>query len=114
METIVWSVKCLPDGDIVSADEGGQISIWDARTLTLAQSLQAHPDHAVCLAVDAAGTTIVTGGNDAKSKVLRKRSEDGIWDLSQPRKNHSAEIKAMASFESGGKSVVVSGGSSSR
>jgi len=111
METIVWSVKCLPDGDIVSADEGGQISIWDARTLTLAQSLLAHTDHVVCLTVSSDGQTIVTGGNDARSKVLRKRSEDGIWDVAQQRRHHSAEIKAMAAFESGGRSVVVSGGS---
>jgi U3 small nucleolar RNA-associated protein 4 len=111
VETIVWSVKCLPDGDIVSADEGGQISIWDARTLTLAQTLQAHSDHAVCLAVSSDGSTIVTGGNDSRLKVLRKGGENGIWDVAQSRKHHVAEIKVMASFESPGRSVVISAGS---
>ncbi|XXH06066.1 hypothetical protein Hte_012511 [Hypoxylon texense] len=86
-EIIVWSVKCLDGRDIVSGDSTGQVCIWDGKTYTQAQRLQAHNQDVLSLATSADGSTIVSGGMD--------RSHD---------------VKTMASFEGHGLSIVVSGG----
>ncbi|KAH9892136.1 WD40 repeat-like protein [Xylariomycetidae sp. FL2044] len=110
-EVIVWSVKCLGGGDIVSGDSTGQVCIWDGKTYTQAQRLQAHNQDVLSLAVSADASTIVSGGMDRKTVLYRKTSGSGSrWGKIWHRRYHSHDVKAVASFEGPGMSVVVTGG----
>ncbi|KAK4208356.1 WD40 repeat-like protein [Rhypophila decipiens] len=114
---IVWAVKCLPNGDIVSGDSTGHLCIWDGRTYTQTQRIQGHTQDILCLAASADGSQIVSGSMDGRivfyeptprqpgrwSKVFHRR-HDGHHD------GHH-DVKAMASYEAKGMSVVVCGGS---
>jgi U3 small nucleolar RNA-associated protein 4 len=110
-EIIVWSVKCLNDGDIVSGDSTGQVCIWDGKTYSQAQRIQSHKQDVLSLAVSADGSTIVSGGMDKRTILYRKTTGSGLrWGKVWHRRYHSHDVKTMASFESGGMSIVVSGG----
>ena len=108
---IVWSVKCLPRGDIVSGDSTGQVCIWDGKTYTQAQRIQSHTQDVLCLSVNADGSQIFSGGMDKRTVFYEPRSgQQGRWTKVYHRKYHEHDVKAMASFEGKGMSVVVSGG----
>ncbi|KAI1870960.1 hypothetical protein JX265_006000 [Neoarthrinium moseri] len=110
-EIIVWSVRCMNDGDIVSGDSTGQVCIWDGKTYSQAQRLQSHKQDVLSLAVSADGSTIVSGGMDKRSILYRKTSGSGSrWGKVWHRRYHSHDVKTMSSFEGAGMSVVVSGG----
>jgi len=108
---IVWSVKCLPNGDIVSGDSTGKVCIWDGKTYTQAQRIEGHSQDVLCLAVSADGSKIVSGGMDRRTALYEPVSgQVGRWSKVYHRKYHGHDVKAMASFEGKGMSVVVSGG----
>ncbi|CAI4218737.1 unnamed protein product [Parascedosporium putredinis] len=98
------------DGDIVSADSTGQICIWDSKTYTQTQRLQSHDSDALSLAVSADGTVIASGGMDRRTIFYKKVAGSDRWGKVWGRRYHEHDVKAMAAFESGNKSVVVSGG----
>jgi U3 small nucleolar RNA-associated protein 4 len=110
-EIIVWSVKCLPRGDIVSGDSTGQLCIWDGKTYTQAQRIQSHDQDILSLATSADGSSIVSGGMD-KRTILYKQTVGGAqrWSKVFSRKYHRHDVKAMASFESRDMSIVMAGG----
>ncbi|KAK4193461.1 WD40-repeat-containing domain protein [Podospora australis] len=110
---IVWSVKCLPNGDIVSGDSTGQVCFWDGKTYTQAQRYQSHSQDVLCLAVSADGSKIVSGGMDRRTAFYELAGQTGRWTKLFHRRYHGHDVKAMASFEGKGMSVVVSGGSDS-
>ncbi len=111
-EIIVWCVRCLPNGDIVSGDSTGQVCIWDGKTYTQAQRIQSHTQDVLSLAISADGSKIVSGGMDKRTAMYQPMSgRRGRWAKVYHRKYHSHDVKAMASFEGKGMSVVVSGGS---
>lgn len=107
-DIIVWSVQCLPNGNIVSGDSTGQLCIWDGKTHTQMQRIQSHKQDILSLAVSADGTSITSGGMDRRT-VLYKLN-DGRWAKAWGRRYHDHDVKCMAAFESGKTSVIVSGG----
>ncbi|KAI7911265.1 hypothetical protein M0657_005177 [Pyricularia oryzae] len=112
-DVIVWCVKVLANGDIVSGDSTGQVCIWDGKTYTQAQRIQSHSQDVLSLAVSADGTAIFSGGMDRKT-ILYKRlggHNSTRWSKVFHRRYHSHDVKALAAFEGRGMSVVVSGGS---
>lgn len=109
---IVWSVKCLPNGDIVSGDSTGQVCIWDGRTYTQAQRIQSHKQDVLSLAISGDGSAIMSGGMDRKTILYKQNHMEGQrWGKVWGRRYHGHDVKTMASFESGRMSVVVAGGS---
>lgn len=110
-DIIVWTVKCLPGGNIVSGDSTGQVCIWDGKTYTLTQRLQSHKQDVLSLAISADGTSIMSGAMDRRT-VIHKRAagSEHRWTKALGRRFHHHDVKAMASFESAKLSVVVSGG----
>lgn len=110
-EIIVWSVRCLPSGEIVSGDSTGHVTIWDGKTYTQMQRIQSHRQDVLSLAASADGSSIFSGGMDRRT-VLYKRTaaSGGRWGKVWSRKYHEHDVKTMASFESTKMSVVVSGG----
>jgi U3 small nucleolar RNA-associated protein 4 len=110
-EIIAWTIKCLPNGDIVSGDSTGQVCIWDGKTYTLAQRIQSHEQDVLSLATSVDGSSIVSGGMDRRTVLYRPISgASGRWAKASHRRYHKHDVKAMASFEGEGLSIIVSGG----
>lgn len=51
MDTLIWCVKMLGDGTIVSGDSTGSLKIWESQFWSLTQSFQVHKADILCLAV---------------------------------------------------------------
>ncbi|ATY63499.1 WD40 repeat-like-containing domain [Cordyceps militaris] len=110
-DVIVWSVKCLPNGNIVSGDSTGQVCIWDGKTYTQTQRLQTHKQDVLSLAISSDGSTIISGGMDRRTVLYKQNSGAGQrWGKVWGRRFHEHDVKAMATFEHARTSVVVSGG----
>lgn len=111
-DIIVWAVKCLPNGDIVSGDSTGQVCIWDGRTYTQVQRIQSHTQDVLSLATSADGQRIISGGMDRRTVLYEPTTgQDGRWSKMWHRRYHSHDVKTLASYEGKGHmSVVVSGG----
>lgn len=107
-EIIVWSVQCLPGGNIVSGDSTGQLCIWDGKTYTQTQRIQSHKQDILSLATSADGTAIMSGGMDRRTVLYKPNGQR--WSKVWGRRYHNHDVKCMATFESGRLSVVVSGG----
>lgn len=110
-EIIVWSVQCLPNGNIVSGDSTGQLCIWDGKTYTQMQRIQSHKQDILSLAVSADGSAIMSGGMDRRTVLYKPGSGKAQrWTKIWGRRYHDHDVKSMASFEGARMSVVVSGG----
>lgn len=110
---LVWQVKCLPNGDIVSADSNGEVKFWDGKTYSLLQRINGHESDCLELATSSDGRTVFSGSIDGKVAIYKlSNNAQGrkSWSKTSHRRVHSGEVKAMASFDSKGMSVVVSGG----
>ena len=114
-EVLVWSVKCLPNGTIVSGDSTGEVKFWDAKTFTLLQRIQSHKADILDITASADGSTLVSGGMDRRTTVYRQMGGAGKGELSRwaeiaHQRFHSHDVKAMATFETKDVSIVASGG----
>lgn len=112
-EIIIWSVKALPDGTIVSGDSTGELRIWDGKTYTFMQRVKSHKQDILSLAISADGTSIISGGMDRRTVVYKQIGKGRMrWAEVAHRRYHKHDVKTMASFEGKGISCVVSGGKS--
>lgn len=110
-DVIAWSVKCLPNGNIISGDSTGQVCIWDGKTYTQLQSIQGHKSDVLSLATSADGTAITSGGMDRRTILYKQNADAGRrWAKVWGRRYHDHDVKAMAAYEHGRMSVVVTGG----
>ena len=114
-ETLVWSVRCLPDGSIISGDSTGTICFWDGKTYFLMQRIRAHDADILDVAVSADGQSAFSGGMDRKT-IFYKRSGDGKagdrsrWAKISHSRLHEHDVKAMAVYESKSLSILATGG----
>ncbi len=114
-EILVWTVKCLSNGDIVSGDSTGEVRFWDGKNYSLVQRIQGHRADTLDIATSADGQTVMSGGADRRSTVYRKLDNSngkgqGRWSQMAHRRYHSHDVKAMATFETKNLSIVASGG----
>ncbi|EIT79721.1 WD40-repeat-containing domain protein [Aspergillus flavus] len=114
-ELLVWSVKCLPDGTIVSGDSAGEVRFWDGKNYSLIQRLNCHLADTLDIAVSANGDTVVSGGADQRTVVYRKKAGEkgdkkGRWVEVMHRRYHTHDVKTFAVYETKDISVIVSGG----
>ncbi|KKK20782.1 hypothetical protein ARAM_003815 [Aspergillus rambellii] len=114
-ELLVWSVKCLPDGTIVSGDSAGEVRFWDAKNYSLIQRLQGHLADTLDVAVSADGETVVSGGADQRTVVYRKKAgekgdKSSRWAEVTHRRYHTHDVKTFAVYETKNLSIIVSGG----
>lgn len=115
-ETLVWSVKCLFDGTIVSGDSTGMLCFWDGKNYALLQRIKGHEADILDVAVSADGQSVFSGGMDRRTTLYRRtgsgRLEEGHrWAKMTHQRMHQNDVKAMATFETKGLSILVSGGS---
>ncbi|KAK8196136.1 U3 small nucleolar RNA-associated protein [Zalaria obscura] len=112
-DTLVWKVKCLPDGAIVSGDSNGDICFWDGKTYSLIQRIDGHESDCLDLITSSDGQTVFSGGMDgrlATYKLGGRSGEKKRWAKTTHRRMHDGDIKSMAVYDSKTLSVVVSGG----
>ncbi|MCJ1471991.1 U3 small nucleolar RNA-associated protein [Lambiella insularis] len=114
-EILVWSIKCLPDGTIVSGDSNGELRFWDGQNYTLLQQIKSHKEDILDLAVSADGLTIFSAGMDRRTTLYRSTSNSRdvrrrSWAEISHQRHHSHDVKTMATFESRDLSIVASGG----
>ena len=114
-ETLVWSVKCLVDGTIVSGDSTGTLCFWDGKNYTLLQRIKSHDADILDVAASADGQSVFSAGMDRRTTLYRMtgsgRSGEGHrWVKVTHQRMHQHDVKAMATFETKGLSVLVSGG----
>ncbi|KAH0613784.1 uncharacterized protein H6S33_005670 [Morchella sextelata] len=110
-EVLVWSVKVLPNGDIVSGDSRGEVCFWDGKNYTLQQRIKSHEGD--CLAVEVGGIngdTVISGGVDMRTIVYKHIGGARRWGQTARRRFHKHDVRAMAAYECGKFSVVLSGG----
>jgi U3 small nucleolar RNA-associated protein 4 len=110
---MIWQVKCLPNGDIVSGDSNGEVRFWDGKSYSLSQRLTGHDADCLDLIVSNDGRSVFSGGLDGRIAVYRQSIQQNgrkTWAKGSHRRVHHGEVKAMASFDSKHLSVVVSGG----
>lgn len=113
-DSLVWRLKCLPNGNIVSADSNGEVCIWDGTTYYLSQRLVGHDSDCLEIVTSTDGQTILSGGMDGRIAVYKLGPKDGDkkgrWAKIGHRRVHDGDIKAMTVYDSKQLSVVVSGG----
>ncbi|EME49274.1 hypothetical protein DOTSEDRAFT_49566 [Dothistroma septosporum NZE10] len=111
--TIVWSVKPLPNGDIVSGDSNGEVIFWDGRSYSLTQRIKGHDSECLDVVASSDGKTVFSGSLDGRIAVHRQSTNATgrrSWANSHHRKIHNGEVKVMSAIDSNGLSVIVSGG----
>jgi U3 small nucleolar RNA-associated protein 4 len=114
-EILVWSVKALPDGTLVSGDSTGEIRFWDAKNYSLVQRFKGHQADVLDVAVSADGETVISGGTDRRTVLYRlkpgpKGDKSRRWAEVMHRRYHTHDVKKFAVYETKDMSVAVSGG----
>ena len=112
-EVLVWAVKCLQDGTIISGDSTGEIKIWDRVTLSMVQQLKNHNADVLALSPSLDGKSLLSGGIDRRTVTYRRiesGKNKGRWAAVSHRRLHTSDVKTMASYEAKDMSVAVSGG----
>jgi U3 small nucleolar RNA-associated protein 4 len=113
-EVIIWSVKVLKDGTIISGDSTGELKIWDGQTYTLRQRIKSHKQDILSLATSYDGSAIFSGGMDRRTVTYKSVGKGKPrWAEVTHRRFHMHDVKTMASYEGPGMSVIVSGGKNS-
>lgn len=114
-ETLVWSVKCLVDGTIVSGDSTGTLCFWDGKNYALLQRIKSHDADILDIAVSADGQSVFSGGMDRRTTLYRRTGSGQPgnrhrWAKITHQRMHQNDVKAMATFETKGLSILVTGG----
>ncbi|KAG0035119.1 U3 small nucleolar RNA-associated protein [Podila clonocystis] len=127
-DTLVWAVKFLSNGNIVSGDSLGHVKFWDGETTTMIQSFNSHGADVLCLAAARDGNTVFSSGVDRKCNQYkfvdqpapRKNGKNGSingktemvtkWVLAGSRRFHSHDVRALALDDTRNVNALVSGG----
>ncbi len=112
---IVWALKCLPDGTIMSGDSSGELKIWDAKTFSCTQRLKTHQADILDIVSNAKGDLVFTVAVDRRTVAYKPiASQQGRraqrWTRLMHRRYHDHDVKCAAAYESKGMSFLVSGG----
>ena len=114
-EILVWSIKCLSDGTIVSGDSTGTVTFWDAKHHSRFQRITSHRADILALAVSIDDETVMSGGMDRRTTLYRRTAgstpkEKRRWVEVSHQRMHKHDVKAMATFEGEKLSIMISGG----
>lgn len=111
-DILVWAVKCLPNGDIVSGDSAGEVRFYDGKTFSQLQRISGHEADILDLVTSADGQTVYSSGMDRRTVVykLKAGAQKAKWARVSHNRYHDHDVKAMTTYESRKMSVIVSGG----
>ncbi|CUS10651.1 unnamed protein product [Tuber aestivum] len=110
-DVLVWAVRALPNGNLVSADSRGEVCFWDRDKYALTQRIKGHDGD--CLALEVGGIngdTVISGGVDMKTILYKHIGEGRKWGQVTLQRFHKHDVRAMAAYECGKFSVIASGG----
>lgn len=109
---LIWAVKVLKNGDIVCGTSAGEVLFWNGKNYTLMQRLRGHESDVLCLETNAAGDMVFSAGIDMKTVVYHITGGDSRkkWAELGHRRYHQHDVRAMAAYEGGDISCLVSGG----
>ncbi|KAF2205954.1 WD40 repeat-like protein [Delitschia confertaspora ATCC 74209] len=116
-DILVWKVKCLPNGDLVSGDSTGDLRFYDGKNYSQFQRISGHEADILDLSASRDGTMLFSGGMDRRTSVYTcsKKSgpvgrKNGAWRKLSHKRYHDHDVKAMATYDGKTMSVLVSGG----
>jgi U3 small nucleolar RNA-associated protein 4 len=117
-ETLIWSIKCLPNGDFVSGDSNGDVRIYDGKNYSHVQRISGHEADVLDLAVSRDGTMIFSGVMDrrtclytsTKKAASAATTQGAKWMKVSHQRYHDHDVKAMATYDGAKLSVLASGG----
>ncbi|KAI9891754.1 MAG: U3 small nucleolar RNA-associated protein [Vezdaea aestivalis] len=112
-QTLVWAIKVLPKGDLVSGDSNGEVRWYDAKNYGQLQRLKTHRADVISLEVSADGETVFSGSMDRRTAVFKITKGGALgqkWAEALHRRFHRHDVKALAVFESRTLKTLVSGG----
>jgi U3 small nucleolar RNA-associated protein 4 len=110
-EILVWSVKCLANGDVVSGDSLGEIRVFERKHWSQTQRLASHDADILDLAVNKETNTILSAGMDRRTASYTSRSSDSRLAKNSHQRHHEHDVKVMSTFEGKKLNVIASGGS---
>lgn len=110
-ETIVWALAVTHNFTIVSGDSRGRTTFWNGQHGTVIKSFQSHKSAVLTLAINKAGTKVVSSGTDPtliqfEYIPAQSESEWNIWTRTNTHSQHTHDVRAITFTNSG----VVSGG----
>lgn len=116
-EILVWCVRCLSDGLIISGDSTGTVRFWDGENYSLLQRIRGHLADILDVVASADGETVISGGMDRRTTIYRRigsgqTRDKRRWAEIAHQRLHKHDVKAMATFETKNLSILASGGSS--
>jgi len=112
-EALIWAVKVLHNGDIVSGDSRGEVMFWDGKTYSLRQRIKAHEADVLTLDINKSGDMVVASGVDRRTVFFGLQQagpNKGRWAELSGQRVHSHDVRAIAAWEGGSMSIIVSGG----
>ncbi|KAG8533032.1 uncharacterized protein KY384_001815 [Bacidia gigantensis] len=112
-ETLIWCVRCLPNGFIVTGDSTGIVSFFDGKHYSLLQRIKGHEADVLDLAVSKDGMSVFSGGMDRRTVLYQLSNGDfkmNRWAKISHDRQHKNDVKAMTTYEAPSISVLVSGG----
>lgn len=112
-DILVWTVKCLPNGDIVSGDSTGEVRFFEGKNYSQYQRISGHEADVLDLAISPDGRTIWSAGMDRRTVIYNNTaasSNKRQWAKAAQKAYHDHDVKAMATFESKKLSIIASGG----
>jgi U3 small nucleolar RNA-associated protein 4 len=110
-DILVWAVKCLENGNIVSGDSIGEVRIFEKNHYSQIQRISSHDADILSLAVQKKGSVIFSAGLDRRlAHYVPQRNKREQWLKGGHHSYHEHDVKTMASFEGKGLNVIASGG----
>jgi U3 small nucleolar RNA-associated protein 4 len=110
---LVWSVKVVANGDIVTGDSTGEVRFFDRKQLSQTQRIASHDADILDLAVSQKGGVVFSAGMDRRmARFLKGSTEGSRWVKTDHTTMHEHDVKALATHEGEKLDVVVSGGKS--
>lgn len=110
---MIWCLKSLRDGTLVSGDSLGNIHFWDGALGTLKQSFSVHEADILALEAGPMGETVFASGVDSKLVCLKRQpssqqqqkqqhqhqrveASNGTWVATASNRAHSHDVRALA------------------
>jgi U3 small nucleolar RNA-associated protein 4 len=109
-DILVWAVRCLPNGDIVTGDSLGEVRVFDAKHKSQVQRLVSHDADVLDIAINKAGTVITSASMDRKTAHYQKAKGKSAFAKLHHKTYHEHDVKSMATFEGKDLNVIASGG----
>ena len=102
--TVVWTMKALSDGTVVSGDSLGHVQFWDGLTGTLISTFDQNENKADVLALDVTSDEckVFTSGIDSRVVCIERQKMTGAdssgnskWIMTHAQRPHTHDVKAM-------------------